>query len=105
MDNILDDTTDVPVALSKVERAQARRVFVQVGVGFELESRYRQNRDNLLDFRGAQTYDGMRAPLGTDNTTHSMQVESKLKTQTKPKCRERNARATNWEKGWRVRIT
>lgn len=36
VNDILYNTTDVPITLSEVERAQLRRVFVQAGVGFEL---------------------------------------------------------------------
>lgn len=49
VDDLLDNTTDIAVALSKVEWAEASRVLVQAGVGLE---------------------DGMRTPLRTNNATH-----------------------------------
>ena len=49
MEDLLDNATDIAVAFSKVERAEAGRVLVQAGVGLE---------------------DGMGTPLRTNNATH-----------------------------------
>jgi hypothetical protein len=49
VDYLFHNTTDVAIALSKVERAEASRVLVQAGVGLE---------------------DGVRTPLRTNNATH-----------------------------------
>ena len=49
MDNVLDNTTDVPVLLGKVNVAETSGVLVVVGVGLEDPPRLPLGSDNALD--------------------------------------------------------
>ena len=70
MNDLLHDTTDVAIALCKVERTELCRRLVVVGVRLELRVSQSSSVCVSCIKLEHETYDGMRTPLCPDNPTH-----------------------------------